>query len=396
MDKETLDQLVGTLGEIKEGTDANSTQMTDMLGRLDDVEAKLKNGDRGVSLPGLEDQVKEFSFQRAILGAATGDWSQAGFEKEVFDETKKRTLIQGSDPAGGYLVPNQILADFIDLLRSKTVVKEMGATVMSGLIGSPVEIMRQTSGSTAYWVAENTDITASEQTFGELTMAPKQLSAMTKMSNRLLRMSNPSVEGLVRNDLAKVLARALDLSALRGTGSASEPLGIANTAGINTHELATNGQTPTVDDLYDTLLLLEEDDVELDGAGWVFTPRTWNSLRKLKDGQSNYLLQNNTQGWITDTPATNAVMGTLLGMPFRTTTQIPNNLTVGTSDVCSEMYFGNWSEVMVGEWFGLQFAASQETSDAFSKNSTWVRLIQEVDVAVRQPLALCLVTGVLA
>ena len=49
------------------------------------------------------------------------------------------------------------------------------------------------------------------------------------------------------------------------------------------------------------------------------------------------------------------------------------------------MYFGNWEEVMIGQWGGLEILVSQETSDAFQKNQTWIRVLQEVDIGLRHP-----------
>ena len=69
---------------------------------------------------------------------------------------------------------------------------------------------------------------------------------------------------------------------------------------------------------------------------------------------------------------------------FTSTTQIPTNLSKGGGGATlSEAYFGNWQELLIGQWGGLEFMASGETSDAFAKNQTWIRVIQEVDVAMR-------------
>ena len=116
-----------------------------------------------------------FSFVRAFQGILWQSWGK-GFEKKVFEEAAKtRVMSAGDDVGGGYWVPPQILADFIELLRPNIVVEQAGATVLDGLVGSPVEIPMQTGGATAYWVGENQDITESDLSAGQLRFEPHEL-----------------------------------------------------------------------------------------------------------------------------------------------------------------------------------------------------------------------------
>ncbi|MFX0201282.1 MAG: phage major capsid protein [Candidatus Hodarchaeota archaeon] len=62
----------------------------------------------------------------------------------------------------------------------------------------------------------------------------------------------------------------------------------------------------------------------------------------------------------------------------------------GTSEDCSEVYFGNWEGLLIGQWGGIEILASQETSNAFQKNQTWIRVIQEVDCGLRHEESFCL------
>lgn len=351
--------------------------------RLDTIEKIAKT--RTVDLPGVNDgdNKGKFSFQRAILAIAKKDFSKAPFEEDVFKESAKRALAAGVDSAGGYLVPAQYVAELIEVLRAKTVVFEMGARDMSGLTGSPVEIPKQTGGATGTFIGESEAITASDPTFGQLKMTPHQASAMTKISNRSLALSNPALEALVRDDLAKVLARLIDKAALRGDGASNFPIGIANTPGINAVVMGNpDGADVTYDKLVDIQTALDEDDA-LDGRlGWVFHPALRGKIAKLKDSQNRPLFQNFEGGGTQEQPAR-----TLLGYPWKTTTQIPTNLTKGAGVSLTELYFGNWEELIVGSWGVLQLAATQEAGDSFEKNQTWVRIIQEVDMGVRHAVS---------
>ena len=195
--------------EMRESMGGINTRMTTM----EDVFRQRKSS--GVSLPGVNDGKQQFSFLKAIRAIRWNDWNDAGFEKEVFDQTRKRAMSQGTDSAGGYLVPTQHIAELVEMLYDRAVVIALGATVLDNLTGSPVEIPKQTGGATAYWPGENAAITGSDLTLDQLSLTPKVVGCLVKLSNRLIQLSNPSAEGMVRRDIAKALALAIDLKALR-------------------------------------------------------------------------------------------------------------------------------------------------------------------------------------
>ena len=138
----------------------------------------------------------------------------------------------GSGAVGGYTVQTDVLgSSLIELLRNLTVCYELGARKLGGLVGD-VAIPSQNGGATAYWVGENDQTTKSNLTFGQVGLAPHRLSAVTALGKMLLAQSSVDVEGLVREDLARVLAIAIDLAAMNGAGNAGEPLGVIGTPGI--------------------------------------------------------------------------------------------------------------------------------------------------------------------
>ena len=348
----------------------------------------------GVSLPGVDLEKDKFSFRKAILCITTKEWDNPewGFESDVLRqvakkggrEYQKRTLSAGVDSAGGYIVPNEYVGEIIELLRARMVTEQMGARVLSGLSGAPVELSRQTGGATFAWVGENATITASDQALGDVVLTPKQGAAMTQISNRLLRLSSPSAEAFVRDDLAKVMGLGLDLAYLQGTGGSNQPLGIANTPSILTTSM---NAAPSVDSLYDMVYQVELNNADNGQLGWVMHPRTWNTLRKLKGGDGHYILTTEPNPGNVVGTARPAARGTLLGYPFATSTQVPVTLG-GTSDR-SRITLGNWDEAMVGLWGGLEIKASQEAGTSFATDQTWIRILQETDFAVRHAASFC-------
>jgi len=123
----------------------------------------------------------------------------------------------------------------------------------------------------------------------------------------------------------------------------------------------------------DHIYELELDNAMGDRAGWVFHPAMKRKIAQLVDNDDRPLF--------TWDPTSKVPQAALLGFPWMTTTQIPINLGAGTNE--TEIYFCNWPELIIGEWFGLELAVSTETSDAFAKNQMWIRAIQEVDIGLR-------------
>jgi HK97 family phage major capsid protein len=386
--KKLLETQRDMLGNISNTVVALSDAQKNLDTRLKDIEDRTAPRRVIPRMPGLEDEAKSFSITRAINAIVTGDWSNAGFEKEVFDQTRKRAASTNDDSNLGYFVPNEVLPGFIEMLTAESVVTQMGATVLSNLSGVPVEIPKQVGGATAYWVEENASITESDLSAGQLALTPKAVAAMVKMSNRLLRLSNPSVEAMVRSDIARVIALASDLAALRGSGVAGQPIGIANTANINTVEIGANGGAPNFDHLYDMQYELQKDNAYRGNLGYIFHPATRRRLVKTKVAQ---FLTDTSGEYIVQPMVSEQALVSWMGHPYKMTTQIPINLTKGSAVNCTEIYFANWSELIIGQWGGLEIMASRETSDAFAKNQTWVRIIQDIDIAVRHPESFCLI-----
>ena len=208
--------------------------------------------DPGIGL--TENETKEFSILRGLRSIVThGDLSAAPFEKECHEAvvkefskdeeerrfsvphevvSQKRDMKVSSATAGGNLVDTTLMIQsFIDLLRNNTIVAQMGATVLDGLVGD-IAIPRETGGFTSYWLDENEEPTESTGSIDQIGMTPKTIGAYTDISRKLLMQSSMDVENFVRLRLAIALGLGMDLAALYGTGSNNQPKGILNTTGI--------------------------------------------------------------------------------------------------------------------------------------------------------------------
>lgn len=312
---------------------------------------------------------------------------QGRFEVVRFQLTGK-ALSEGTDSAGGYLVPVEHGSRLVELLRARTAVRAAGATLVP-MSSDVLQIPAQNGGATAYWVAENAAITASDQIWGQVTLQARKLAALTKLSAELFEDSDPQVEALVMADLARVLALEEDSKYLRGDGTSNTPTGLEHLSGVNvdTTTLGANGGTPTFDQLANMLYALDADNVPAAGRAWLVHPRTVNSLRKVKDGQNKYL-------WAD--PSAPGDPPTLWGYPVFTSTAIPINETKGTSSDCSTVYLGCWPELVIGQRKALELRASDAAGSAFEYDQVFIRAIMRVDCNVRHAASFEVLKGVRA
>lgn len=293
---------------------------------------------------------------------------------------------------GANLVATNLLAgSFIDVLRNKTRVMQMGATLLDGLTGN-IQIPRQDTTSTATWVAEGVDPDESEAVFDSITLSPNTVMARSQWTRQLLMQETPAIEVLVRNDLSKALAVALDLAAIAGTGTGGQPTGILNKAGINTIALGTNGAAATIDNLIDMEMALAAANVEDPSVAYLTNAKVIGALRKLKDTTGRYLW-NNAEA--PETVGQNAAAGWLNGAPAWRTNQVPSNLTKGTGTNLSAIILANWSDLIIGEWGVLEILPNPYGA-GFNSGSVDVRAALSCNVALRHPQSFVVIADAVA
>jgi HK97 family phage major capsid protein len=286
----------------------------------------------------------------------------------------KRDLTVGTDSAGGYLVATNLLAaNFIELLRNRMMTQVAGATVLRDLIGD-VAIPKQSGGATAYWVAESGAPTESQQTVAQVGLAPKTVGAFTDISRKLLLQSSIDVENFVRMDLTRVLALAMDLAALHGTGSSNQPTGIAATSGIGAVTGGTNGAAPDWADIVNLETAVAQDNADIGRLAYMTNAKVRGKLKQTeKASNTAQFVWENTQ-----IPG----VGELNGYPAFVTNQVSSALTKGTSSgVCSAIFFGNWADLIIGLWSGIDLLVDPYTGS--STGTVRVTAFQDGDIAVR-------------
>src|SRR5262245_11427303 len=341
--------------------------------------AILHSGNRGDGQ--YETRARQFSLLKAI-NARLGDVDvDVGFEREIsaevarrsgrkfsgiavpdeYFQVEKRTLLVGSTAASLY--PEAHRDDlFIDTLRARLIVAQLGATVLDNLIGDQ-DIPRQTASSTAQWVAEDGSLTETDMTIDDVTLAPKTVGCMTSYSRRTLINSLPAIETLVRNDLSAVIANSIDEKALVGTGSGNTPTGVASQSGVNSASLA----TPTWAQVLAFISAIQGSNADIGTMAWAMAPRSVAKLRstvRFATTDSVCLMESQT---------------TMAGYPVAVSTSLSTNDSPDQNTVL----FGAWSQLLVGYWSGTDILVNPYETTAYAKGRVLVRAMRDCDIAVR-------------
>ena len=278
---------------------------------------------------------------------------------------EQRDLTVGTATAGGHTVATDLLASsFIDILRKQSVAMRLGARTLMDLEGN-IAIPRQTGAATGYWVAESGAPTESQQAFDQVTMTPKTLGAYVDISRKLLIQSSIDVEAFVRGDLARVIALEIDRAALYGSGASNQPTGVANQSGINTGTANFAAADPTFAEVVDCETVVAADNADIGTLAYAIDAAMRGAFKTTEKASG-------TAQFIWETG--NTVNG--------------HRCEVSNQVVDGDVFFGNWDDLIIGMWSGLDVLVDPYT--ASTSGTVRIVALQDTDIAVRHPESFCL------
>jgi HK97 family phage major capsid protein len=277
------------------------------------------------------------SLGRLMRGMFSHNWEGA--------DAELRAAQEGTSSAGGVLVPTPLAVNIIDRARAQARVFQAGARTVP-MDSMTLTVPRLTGSSAPAWHSESALIATGDLTFSPLVFTARTLSFIVQASMELLQDSRPGFEQVLRNDFARQFALELDRVALRGTGTAPEPRGVKNTAGITTLTSGANGAVPTSYDLFIDLVQAVRNN-NFEPSAIINAVRTDGTLAKLKEATTNAPLRR--------PPFLDDVRWLSTG-----STQNPVNQTVGTSSDTTDAYAGDWSQLWVGVRLNLEIIPLRE------------------------------------
>lgn len=381
---------------VREGAKPEEFQRK-LLDHLNSRNQRPLNDQAGDADIGMTDrEVREFSFVRALRALANptdrAAQNAAAFEFEASAAAAQRsgkepqgllvpadvlrrainTSTSGSaaGDTGGFSVATDLMAQsFIEMLRNRAVLMQLGTT-MGGLVGN-VAIPRQASGASGYWIGEGDDATQDGLEMDQIGMTPKTAAAYSEIERRLLMQSSLDVEALVRRDLAAALALTIDKAGFYGTGASNQPRGIRNYAGINAVDFGTDGagagtgQLPSYAEVVEMESLISADNADVASMA--------------------YVMGSGMRGHFKTTEKFSGSNGATIWEPGNTVNgyraEVTNQVNAG------DLFFGNFADLMIGLWGGLELLADPYTGSA--KGRLRIVAMQDVDFVLRRVESFC-------
>lgn len=261
---------------------------------------------------------------------------RSSLERSGTNDRFTRDLVSGNFAGAGALVPTQWKVPIIELLRNRPALTWCGVTMLGGLTGNVI-IPRQTSACAPQALAEIAVLNPTQQTFDQISFAPKRVGNTAFYSRLLTIQSSPDVEALIRDDNFRQIALLIDELGFNGTGNNSQPLGIMNTPGVNS---ITFGGTVTLAQAIAMKTAIRQNNVN-DPLAYVTTSASSGRLMSapaaligstVVSGQTNAI-------WVGD-----ELEGRVVGTRAFATQQIPNN----------QMVCGAWEHFVWASWAGIQ------------------------------------------
>lgn len=328
--------------EAKESRQAEIANLVNRRNTFANIESEVSNSI--VSAPGLRpaSETKAKNWRES-------DEYKAGFDvyarvgKNGLDARILNALQVGTNSEGGYIVPQEFETQLVMAMQDINEIRQYANVVRTA---STHNIPVESSLGSAAWTAEEAAYSDSDAAFGQVVLSAYKAATICKVSEELLQDAFFNVEGYLAQNFGKRFGLLEEAAFVNGDGS-GKPTGIVPGSSLGVTAAGTAAITADeVIDLYHSLSRPYRRN-----AVWVMADATAKLIRKLKDGQSQYLWQPGLQAGQPDT---------LLGRPVVVSSAMPA-ATTGLKSVV----FGDLSYYTIADRSGV---AVQRLNELYAAN----------------------------
>lgn len=390
-----------------------------MKAGFEQIVNRVKNP-KGNILPGSEDE--EFSILRFIAGKKLGlsEVPEAAHEFEMHKQYVKRLSTKaaqqiGDDKLGGAWIPDQFAPEIVPgayaesaFVAADPSTGRTNISVIDGITGGKYVIGKFEGGCVSYFVGERDTVTESAASTGNITLDPKQLACLVRISKIQERLAAPTAfERFLRTDIMRSMGEKLDFVIPYGIG-ANTPRGIVYdpdiwvynvedrsvVKGSGASAVTYNGAEFRVEEVPMMQLVLEEDKIALNNTNVTITsPRC---IARLKIKRADAVSANDEKGvYLLGGIMSDAELTGVIGKNAKTP-QIPSNRVAGSSvggvagtggSTSTDVFNFNGSEVVLGRWFGIEFDTDNGKGVGFKNGEMYLMAMTGIDLGIRQPRA---------
>lgn len=365
-----------TPAEEEKACGGNDTEMRSLM-------KEIASNIRSFAAPHIQSQKRHYDIGAALTSCLTGKGAE--FEREISADLYKRAgmsegvnsimvpfngdamrgimstrELNDTNGSGSGLVAQENLPNlFVDFVRSRIGVKN--ATFLTGLTGAPVTIPAQTSDTTVAWVSGGTTTTdanaaVSETTpvIGDVTLTPHKLGGYTVVGKDMVLMGNPDATAIVMRSLLANVAHKLGTTMLKGNASNPTITGVATATGVQTQVIPTMSSATWANF---TAMIGKIEGLEWDGEQEFVMSASDNALLK-SIAKGNY-----GSGFIVED-------GYLDGRRVH----VDGSLSAG------DIFLGDWSNVVVGQWGGIELMVDPYTLATAGSVRVIVSLVCDIGI----------------
>ena len=254
----------------------------------------------------------------------------------------QNALQVGTDSEGGYLVPDEFERTLIEALQEENIFRQLANVIMTSSGDKKIPVVA--AKGSASWVDEEGVIPESDDVFGQVSIGAYKLATMIKVSEELLNDSVFNLEQYIAKEFAKRIGSKEEEAFFVGDGT-GKPTGIFNATGGGGIGVTTaSASAITIDEIMDLFYSLKSPYRK--NAVFVTNDATVKSIRKLKDGNGQYLWQPSVTAGQPDT---------ILNRPLKTSAYVP-----GIAAAAKTIAFGDFSYYWVADRQGRAFQRLNE------------------------------------
>lgn len=310
--------------------------------------------------------MKEISYPSELGGLSKEDKIVTFFKALVYsghDLASQQVLraLTETDSEGGYLIPEELRTEVFRVLPDLAIMRRLARVIP--MQTDTLKLNSLSARPTAYWTAEYASKATTSAEFSQVTLSPNDLVCLLPVTEQLLADANINLVQFIIQLFTEAIAAEEDNAFFTGSGS-GQPRGISIES-ISSSAIA--GATPSFDDLLKLIDLVPQRVAQSPKAAFVGHRYVKRILRTLKDGNNNYIWRDSSVGRMSG--QIEKLPDTIYGYPFYE----QNDL--GTS----ELYFGDWSNYIIGDRQTMTVKTTTEGGDAWRRNAMEIKAVERVD-----------------
>ena len=277
-------------------------------------------------------------------GRASSEY-KAAFWKAMKNKSSfevQNALQVGTDSEGGYLVPDEFERTLVEALQEENLFRQLATIITTSSGDRKIPVVA--SKGTASWVDEEGTIPESDDAFGQVSIGAYKLATMIKVSEELLSDSVFNLERYIAKEFGRRIGAKEEEAFFAGDGT-GKPTGIFHsTGGAGVGVTAASASAISIDEIMDLFYSLKSPYRK--NAAFVTNDATIKAIRKLKDGNGQYLWQPSVTAGQPDS---------LLNRPLKTSAYVPV-----IASAAKTIAFGDFSYYWVADRQGRSFQRLNE------------------------------------